>query len=846
MSKKSSNFAAQNAEMTTMKKISVILIGLFVFLSGYAEPVDTVSYHGADYILRYDSGAQEYGAELIRYTQPHIVVPDSVSFGDRKVPLIHVRGYWADSTCSLTRYDKVDFRESKHLQTFRQTSYMVDVDTVILPEQVPATTSFSSIGLYPRQRHNYITGTDTFFVDTLIMNFRDSLYVRASFPHPYYGVHRIFSASQADTFPVESSFPSVPLIFYNSVSIVEIDLSSLHITTSPSVCACPSLNRYILPEMVRTLNPISYCWALRDIKLPDSLRYMHPIYNCALDSLKFNQYTRIIAENTPLRVFGQNRLLKKFIVHPDNPYYYTDEQGLLYNKKRSKLLLIPHGTRNTVVIDVDSIDSRVADDTHLGWGGLDSLKCALLETETDFEIPCVFKSQNSDCYYLAPYAFYGMEMVSAIGFESTNITVLPEGCFWSTKLTQITLPPTLERIEKYSLCSNLDSIDFTRCSRLTTIQSEAFHDGILRTFNLYHCTSLQELPQVTHRDGIQHTYGGPVIYSLTAIMLPRSMRKLADYAFVRAKAVRSIVVPVIDPADIPITEKTFDGVNRPECRLTVPTKSVDAYKQAPVWKDFFVQGGLYALEADISDDEHGVITGYGGYYPGETATLTVTCTHGYHFVGWSDGDTSNPREVIMDQDTVLNAIIEEDPSYSLSLLPNDPERGYTVGSGTYYEGDTIQIEATSYWPYRFYKWSHNNIRMAIQTFIMPDSNTTLIAEFGPDTLIRFNLSVNTSPVDGGTVTGYGRYSAGEAVTLNAYANLGYEFYGWSHTTDTASTVLYTMPAKNVTLTAYFIKSNSDLEIPFNNSTDRPVKILKDGMLFIYYKNSLYDIYGIKQ
>jgi hypothetical protein len=816
-----------------MKKLSVILTGLFVSIFGYAGSGDTVSYQGADYILRFDNGSQEYGAELIRYTQPHIVVPDSVSFGDRKVPLIHVRGYWADSTCSLTKYDKVDFRQSNHLKTFQQRSYKVDVDTVILPEKIPEATSFHSLRLYHGKRHNYVNNTDSFFIDTVkVYPDPDSLH--------YYGVHRIFSVSQADTFPTGAFYPLRAVIFDTCVSIEEIDLSSMHITTSPYVFECPSLNRYILPEMVRTLNPIYDCWALREIKLPDSLRYLHTINSCGIDSLKLNQYTRI--GPAPQNGFGTNHLLQKFIVHPDNPYYESDEQGLLYTKKRTKLLLIPHGIRDTVIIDVDSVGSYVAEDAGSKLG---TPQISLLGAETYSFIPLVFKSQQSDCYYLAPYAFCGTNIDTIIGFESTYVTVLPEGCFWVDGPKQIALPPSLERIEKLSLYNNFDSIDFTRCSRLKTIQSRAFHLGFLRTFNLYHCTSLQELPQVTHWDGIQHTYGGPVIYSLTAIMLPRSMRKLADDAFHSAKAVRSIVVPVIDPADIPITEKTFGGVNRPECHLTVPTKSVEAYKKAPIWQDFFVEGGLYALEAEISDDEHGVITGYGGYYPGETATVTVTCTHGYHFVGWSDGETSNPRVIIMDQDTALTAIIEEDPSYTLSLIPNDPEMGYTVGSGTYYEGDKIEIIACANWPYRFNKWSHTDLKMAVQTFVMPDSNTILIAEFGPDTLTRYSLSVNSSPMEGGTVSGNGRYSAGDAVTISATANPEYEFYGWNHTLDTDSTIIYTMPSKDVTITAYFRKKNTDLERPLNNSTDRPVKMLKDGILFIYYKNSLYDIYGVK-
>ena len=56
------------------------------------------------------------------------------------------------------------------------------------------------------------------------------------------------------------------------------------------------------------------------------------------------------------------------------------------------------------------------------------------------------------------------------------------------------------------------------------------------------------------------------------------------------------------------------------------------------------------------DSKQGHVAGVGEYYPNEEATLTVTPLGGYRFKQWGDGNTDNPRTIIMTQDTVLEAL----------------------------------------------------------------------------------------------------------------------------------------------------------------------------------------------
>jgi len=72
--------------------------------------------------------------------------------------------------------------------------------------------------------------------------------------------------------------------------------------------------------------------------------------------------------------------------------------------------------------------------------------------------------------------------------------------------------------------------------------------------------------------------------------------------------------------------------------------------------------------------------------------------------------------------------------------------------------------------------------------------------------VTYTLTLVVSPEESGTVTGAGSYEESESVAITATANSGYQFVSWKNGETEVSTdanFSYTMPAENVTLTAYF-------------------------------------------
>lgn len=117
-----------------------------------------------------------------------------------------------------------------------------------------------------------------------------------------------------------------------------------------------------------------------------------------------------------------------------------------------------------------------------------------------------------------------------------------------------------------------------------------------------------------------------------------------------------------------------------------------------------------------------------------------------------------------------------------------------------YEGQSEYVEAFPATGYEFDRWSDGGAKRHLVTWTQ--DNNSLTAYFTKIQEVKYTLSLNESPSNGGTTTGEGSYTSGTKVTVNATPNSGWRFVRWSDGLAQQHTV--TMNA-NKSLTAYFEK-----------------------------------------
>ena len=95
----------------------------------------------------------------------------------------------------------------------------------------------------------------------------------------------------------------------------------------------------------------------------------------------------------------------------------------------------------------------------------------------------------------------------------------------------------------------------------------------------------------------------------------------------------------------------------------------------------------------------------------------------------------------------------------------------------------------------------NNIStLALTIYVL---SITINIDYTPPS---YNVTVNTTPSNGGTVSGGGSYTSGNTVTITATPNVGYKFAGWANQSGVITTTVnpysFTISA-NTTFTAVF-------------------------------------------
>ena len=257
------------------------------------------------------------------------------------------------------------------------------------------------------------------------------------------------------------------------------------------------------------------------------------------------------------------------------------------------------------------------------------------------------------------YAFYGSSNIelltyntNAIGsnFQNSqslkkvvignNVTKIDTWTFSHTGLEEVTFSASVKTVgsSAFSGCSKLKKADFASIESLCGIDFDIYESNPMEiTHSL--CVNGEEIvdayiPNTVSSIG-SHTFSG--CSNLTSIAIPKSVTSIGEEAFIACNNLTIFCEAESQPEG---WNEKWNPDNRPV-----------------VW-GLYADKKLWQVTIESNNSEYGTVGG-GGYVIDSTATIiSATPAYGYHFAGWSDNNTDNPRELKVTCDTVLTALFE--------------------------------------------------------------------------------------------------------------------------------------------------------------------------------------------
>ena len=189
----------------------------------------------------------------------------------------------------------------------------------------------------------------------------------------------------------------------------------------------------------------------------------------------------------------------------------------------------------------------------------------------------------------------------------------------------------------------------------------------------------------------------------------------------------------------------------------------------------------YIINVTASPTVGGTVSGGGTFEYGTECTVSATANTGYNFVNW----TENGTEVSTDASYTFTVSSGRDlvahfqgVSCTITVTSDPTEGGNVSGGGTYSYGQTCVLTATPVTGYSFVCWTENcNVLSDNPSYSFTvNGDRTLTAKFE---LQSFDIMATVEPEEGGSITGRGRYSYGEEVTLTVTTYEDYAFRYWT-------------------------------------------------------------------
>ena len=184
---------------------------------------------------------------------------------------------------------------------------------------------------------------------------------------------------------------------------------------------------------------------------------------------------------------------------------------------------------------------------------------------------------GNDVTYIGSYSFFRCENLTSVTFGKSVKTIGYRAFLSCNGLIDIDIPNTVTNINDgaFAGCKNLTSI--TIPNSVTDMGKGTFYDCI-------------GLTSVVIPNSV-NTIGQEIFYncsSLTSATIPNSVTTIENLAFHSCSSLNEI----INYQEMPqmINGNVFINVSKTNCILLVPDGSVDAYRNADVWKSFYKTG----------------------------------------------------------------------------------------------------------------------------------------------------------------------------------------------------------------------------------------------------------------
>ncbi|MCF0243864.1 MAG: leucine-rich repeat domain-containing protein [Bacteroidaceae bacterium] len=376
---------------------------------------------------------------------------------------------------------------------------------------------------------------------------------------------------------------------------------------------CTSMTSVTIPNSVTSIGmlALAYCSNLKSVTIPSSVTSIgnNAFQDCSsLTYIAIPNSVKSIGE----RAFSACSELQEINVANDNPSY-TSVDGVLFDIEKTELIVFPARHKAMEYIIPNSV-TNVGDYAFYCCSGLKYViipnsvtkigdyaffECSSL---TSITIPksvtsigsaalnsCGFQSisvaNDNPSYTSVDGVLFNKEETELIAFPPGNST------------TNYTIPNSVTSIGSWAFynCSGLTSISipngvtyigdyaFSCCSSLTSV---IIPDGVtsIGVFVFYGCSGLKSaiIPNSVTSIG-DDVFG--FCSALTSITIPNGVTSIGDDAFLECRGLTKITCLNFTPPSISYWG-AFNGVDMFACVLEVPEGSVEAYRNAEVWKEF--------------------------------------------------------------------------------------------------------------------------------------------------------------------------------------------------------------------------------------------------------------------